>query len=39
MRRLSLITQFKIDFLLPFTDYRKEFKKIPAYITWDVNTV
>ena len=32
MKRLSFITQFKIEFLLPFTDCRKVLRKIPEYI-------
>ena len=30
MKRLSFITQFKIEFLLPFTGCRKVLGKIPA---------
>ena len=30
MKRLSFITQFKIEFLLPFTSCRKACGKIPA---------
>ena len=29
MKRLSFITQFKIEFLQPFTGHRKVFGKIP----------
>ena len=32
MKRLSFITQFKIEFLLPFTSCRKELGKMPANI-------
>ena len=30
MKRLSFITQFKIEFLLPFTGYRKVLGKMPV---------
>ena len=29
---LSFITQFKIEFLLPFTGFRKELGKMPASV-------
>ena len=32
MKRLSSITQFKIEFLLPFTGCIKVFRKIPAFV-------
>ena len=31
MKRLSFITQFKIEFLLPFTDCRKVLGKMPDH--------
>ena len=31
MKRLSFITQFKIEFLLPFTGYRKVLGKMPDW--------
>ena len=31
MKKLSFITQFKIEFLLPFTGCRKMLGKMPAY--------
>ena len=30
LQRLSFITQFKIEFLLPFTSCRKMLRKMPA---------
>ena len=30
MKRLSFIAKFKIEFLLPFNDYRKELGKMSA---------
>ena len=32
MKRLSFITQFKIDFLLPFTGCRKVLGKMPEFM-------
>ena len=32
MKRLTFITQFKIELLLPFTGYRKVFRKMPAEV-------
>ena len=34
IKRLSFITQFKIEFLLPFTSSRKVLGKIPAEV-WE----
>ena len=33
MKRLSFITQFKIEFLLPSTGCRKMLGKMPDYLT------
>ena len=33
MKKLSFITQFKIEFLLPFTGCRKVLKKMPEEVT------
>ena len=35
MKRLSFITQFKIEFLLPFTGCRKVLGKMPLRSSWD----
>ena len=32
MKRLNLITEFKLEFLLPFTGCRKVLGKMPEYI-------
>ena len=32
-KRLSFITQFKIEFLLPFTGCRKVLGKMPVFLT------
>ena len=32
MKRLSMVTQFKIEFLPPFADCRKVLGKIPASV-------
>ena len=33
MKRLSFVTQFKIEFLLPFTSCRKVFGKMPVLMS------
>ena len=33
MKRLSFITQFRIEFLLPFTGCRKMLGKMPDYVS------
>ena len=32
MKRLSFLTQFKIEFLLPFIGYRKVLGKMPVFV-------
>ena len=32
MKRLSFITQFRIEFLLPFTGCRKVLQKMPGFM-------
>ena len=39
MKRLSFITQFKIEFLLLFTGYRKVLGKMPVIIIYDIKHI